>query len=73
MTTNERLFQAGLLDAFDEAVNAGDRAALLAILDQVEMSGDLAKMTVERVLADPKKYGYPDPYAAGQELLKKFP
>ncbi len=42
MTVNERLFAAGLLDKFDQAMNQGDRAALEVMLGQVEVDPNLA-------------------------------
>lgn len=42
MTLNERLFSAGLLATFDEAINAGDRAIVEDLLVQVETEPSLA-------------------------------
>lgn len=57
MTLNERLFAAGLLDRFDAAVRAGDRAALAEILAQVGIAAEEAKHTMETILAHPTRYG----------------
>jgi hypothetical protein len=37
MTLNERLFVAGLLDAFDAAARARDRAEMIRILTDVDV------------------------------------
>ena len=42
MTTNERLFEAGLLDTFDQAAKRRDRAAVIA----------------DTILANPHVYGF---------------
>jgi hypothetical protein len=61
MTVNERLFTAGLLGQFDAAIDSGDRQRALELLKQVAMSEDSAATTVEAVLANPSKYGFPRP------------
>jgi hypothetical protein len=58
MTVNERLSVAGLFDQWDAAVNARNRTKMIAILKTVEMSEKYATMTTDKVLADPKFYGY---------------
>jgi hypothetical protein len=58
MNTNERLFEAGLLDQWDEAVRAGDTSAMTDILVRVAITEDGAKQIVATVLANPKRYGY---------------
>ena len=37
MTTNERLFEAGLLDAWDDAVSRRARTEMIALLGQVDL------------------------------------
>jgi hypothetical protein len=59
MTVNERLFVAGLLDPWDRAINRGDREKAIDILGQVDMDPSSASQTVDAVLSDPSKYGYP--------------
>lgn len=59
MTVNERLVTAGLLGQFDSAIEAGDRARAIGILQQVAMDHDGAAATVDAVLTNPPKYGYP--------------
>ncbi len=59
MTVNERLFTAGLVREFDAAIDSGNRQLAIQLLEQVAMSGDSAASTVDAVLADPAKYGYP--------------
>ena len=54
----ERLFKAGLLDAFDSAAKARDRDGMIGILNQVELEGDWATNVADGILADPAKYGY---------------
>jgi len=61
MTVNERLFTAGLIGEFDAAINAGDRHRAIELLKQAAVSEDSAATTVDAVLANPSKYGYPRP------------
>ena len=61
MTVNERLLSAGLSEQFDAAVDAGDRNRLIELLKQVAMSESGAAATVDAVLADPRRYGFPGP------------
>ena len=61
MTVNERLFTAGLHGQFDAAIDAGERHRAIELLKQVEMSEGSAAATVDAVLANPSKYGYPRP------------
>jgi hypothetical protein len=42
MTVNERLFDAGLVDAFDTAVKAGNRAQMISILSKVDLADQAA-------------------------------
>jgi hypothetical protein len=55
MTVNERLFAAGLLDEFDAAARARDRARMIEILAKVEV-GDPA-WAVDTILENPAKHG----------------
>ena len=50
MTVNERLYLAGLLSRFDEAVRCSDRATLLELLGQVDLP-DQAQTITDAVLA----------------------
>jgi hypothetical protein len=59
MTVNERLFAAGLFQRFDAAINSGDRQRAIEILLQVALSEASAGETVDAILANPAKYGYP--------------
>ena len=59
MTVNERLFVAGLLQQFDTAIDSGDRQRAIELLVRVEMSDASSTATVDVVLANPAKYGYP--------------
>lgn len=61
MTVNERLFAAGLLAQFDSAINEGVRQRAIELLEQVAMSEDTAATTVDTILGNPTKYGYPRP------------
>lgn len=56
MTVNERLFEAGLMQAFDAAARARDRAELIRILADVAV--DDAAWSADTLLEDPKRYGY---------------
>ncbi len=58
MTVNERLFSAGLLDAFDAAARRRDRDEMLRVLREVELASSDATRTIELILADPRKYGF---------------
>ena len=57
MTVNERPFEAGLLDAWDVAAKARNRAEMVAILLKVEL-GDDAEPIADGVLANPAKFGF---------------
>lgn len=56
MTVNERLFTAGLLDAFDAAARRRDRARMIELLSAVDVE-DTAR-SVDTILANPERYGY---------------
>ena len=57
MSVNERLFVAGLLADWDQAVRAGNRAGMIEILGRVDL-GDGAGATADSVLANPAFYGF---------------
>jgi hypothetical protein len=57
MTVNERLFAAGLLETFDNAVRAGDRDGIIELLIKVEMEPDGAARTADSILAHPTRFG----------------
>ena len=59
MTVNERLSAAGLAAQFDAAIHAGNRDHAVQLLTRVAMSDESAAATVDSVLANPKRYGYP--------------
>ena len=61
MTVNERLFRAGLLGRWDAAIAAGQREDATPLHKQVEVSEDGAAATVDAVLANPSKDGFPRP------------
>lgn len=56
MTVNERLAEAGLLEAFDNAAIARNREAMLRLLSEVAV--DDPASTADPILNDPKRYGY---------------
>lgn len=58
MTVNERLAVAGLLAAFDNAVNGRDRTKTIEILQQVELTAEQATWTTDTIFANPRRYGY---------------
>lgn len=58
MTVNERLAEAGLLSAWDEAVARRDRDGMIGILERVEMTTSQAAQTTDTVLANPGLYGF---------------
>jgi hypothetical protein len=47
MTVNERLFEAGLVDAYDAAVATGDLAQMNHVLAQVRLRRDVGGMHSE--------------------------
>jgi len=57
MTTNERLFVAGLLDKFDRATSQRNKQIMIQLLASVEL-GDEAESITDTLLSNPKKYGY---------------
>jgi hypothetical protein len=59
MTVNERLYAGGLLDAFDAAVESGDKAEVVRVLQRVELSLPEAQSIADAIFADPGRYGYP--------------
>lgn len=58
MSVNERLYSAGLHDAWDAAIQAGDRQVGIDLLGEVDLANQAASI-VDEVLADPAKYGFP--------------
>ena len=52
MTVNERLFSAGLLEAWDEAVKQRDRARMIALLMSVELAAEQAAFTADIALVN---------------------
>lgn len=56
MTVNERLVEAGLLEAFDVAAKARNREAMLRLLAEVDVAHPAS--TADPILNDPKRYGY---------------
>lgn len=57
MTINERLFAAGVLEAFDQATRDGDRDKMIAFLAMVEIDEAEAGKTVDAILAHPTRHG----------------
>jgi hypothetical protein len=57
MSTNERLFEAGLMETFDQAARMRDRDRMIEVLGKVELA-DQADKIADGILADPKRYGY---------------
>jgi len=58
MDTNERLFEAGLLAQWNEAVSTRDAATMTEILIRVAITEEGAKQIVATVLANPQRYGF---------------
>ena len=56
MTTNERLFVAGLLQTWDEAATRRDREGMIRLLQRVEVSNADAANIVDQTLAHPEIY-----------------
>jgi hypothetical protein len=58
MTTNERLFAADLLYAFENAWRARNRPQMIEILRQVELA-EQAERIVDTMLGNPEAYRAP--------------
>lgn len=58
MTVNERLAAAGLMDDFDSAVRARDRARIISVLERVALSNEQAAYSADTILANPERYGF---------------
>jgi len=56
MTVNERLWHVGIIDRWDEAARRRDRDAMIALLEQVEVSDP--HLIADAVLAAPQKFGF---------------
>ena len=59
MTTNERLFAAGLMPKWDDACRRRDRKAMTALLFEViapDFSESDAARCADEILANPQKY-----------------
>ncbi len=61
MNVNERLSVAGLLDAWDAAINSGNTKAAVEVLCKVDLE-EQAERIVETTLTNPAKYGFPSPF-----------
>lgn len=57
MTTNERLYAANLLDAFDQAARRRDRARMVEVLGKVQLA-DQAEKIADAILSEPQRYGF---------------
>jgi len=57
MTVNERLYVAGLLNAFDLAAKGRDRPRMVEILVSVYLPHAAAQETTDSILANPGFYG----------------
>ena len=57
MTVNERLWDAGIMDAWDAAVISRDRDRMIELLGRIELASE-AEWIVDTTLANPKRYGY---------------
>jgi hypothetical protein len=58
MTTNERLFSAGLLDEFDAAAIARDREKMVALLLATDVLSPTAEHIADVILGNPAQYGF---------------
>ena len=58
VSTNERLYAAGLLDRFDIAAKSQSRDTMIRILLQVKIPAEEAASIVNKILAAPGLYGY---------------
>ncbi|MBN1501263.1 MAG: hypothetical protein JW982_13980 [Spirochaetes bacterium] len=58
MTVNERLYAAGLIDDFDNAIMKKNFEEAAAILIQTGLTPEQADSAVDVIKNDSKKYGY---------------
>ena len=58
MTVNERLFNAKLLDIWDNAIQTKDKKKAIDILLKVELDEKQAGETVDAIFKNPSKYGF---------------
>jgi hypothetical protein len=56
MTVNERLFEAGLVEAFKTAARARNRSEMIRILSDVDVED--AAWSADTILKQPDKYGF---------------
>lgn len=56
MTVNERLVATGRMELWDDAVRAGDRSAMIALLRRIAVPNP--QNVADAVLADPAFYGF---------------
>jgi hypothetical protein len=59
MSVNERLSVAGLVEEWGRAVLNGDRARMIEVLMETELTLEQATYTTDTTLANPEKYGFP--------------
>ncbi len=57
MTTNKRLFDAGLLSEWSAAARSRNRERMIELLGKVDL-GDPAESIANTVLSNPEKYGF---------------
>jgi len=57
MTVNERLYAAGLLEAWDAAAKSRDRNRMIELLNEIDLSNQ-AESISDKILANPKFYGF---------------
>ena len=57
MTVNERLYAAGLLEAWDAAAKCRDRNRMIELLNEIDLSNQ-AQSISDKILANPKFYGF---------------
>jgi hypothetical protein len=68
MTTNERLFDAGLLSEWTAAARSRNRERMIELLGKVDLGGQAESIT-DAFLSNPGKYGF-KPYApTGEQSL----
>lgn len=58
MTVNERLAACGLFQRWDAAVAGKNKDEMIAMLCDVAIPKNEAKLIAEAVLKDPEKYGF---------------
>jgi hypothetical protein len=58
MTVNERLYAAGLMNEFDAALRAKDRARVISVLERVALSKEDAAFSADTILGNSRRHAF---------------